>query len=60
MNKRLWIFQYAKDIRTKGAAKASWYVGWYDQDGSGTLKAAVRDLGERARPRNVCGNFSPS
>ncbi len=33
MNKKVWIFQYQKDVRTKGADKASWYVGWYDLEG---------------------------
>ena len=32
MNKRLWIFQYPTDVKKKGADKASWFVGWYDQD----------------------------
>lgn len=33
MNKKVWIFQYPKDIRAKGAANASWFVGWYDLAG---------------------------
>ena len=33
MNKKVWIFQYKKDVLTKGADKASWYVGWYDLEG---------------------------
>lgn len=31
MNKRVWTFQYKKDVEQKGP-KASWYVGWYDLD----------------------------
>jgi len=33
MNKRVWIFQYKKEVERKETAKASWYVGWYDHDG---------------------------
>lgn len=33
MASRVWIFQYQKEVRTKGAEKASWYVGWYDLEG---------------------------
>ena len=33
MHKRVWIFQYPKDVKAKGSDHASWYVGWYDQSG---------------------------
>ena len=33
MNKRIWVFQYKADVAKKGVDKASWYVGWYDQNG---------------------------
>jgi len=33
MNKRVWIFQFKKEVEQKGADKASWYVGWYDLAG---------------------------
>ncbi|MFH1267453.1 MAG: tyrosine-type recombinase/integrase, partial [Planctomycetota bacterium] len=33
MNKRVWTFQYKKDVEAKGPGKASWYVGYYDLDG---------------------------
>ena len=33
MNKRVWIFQQKKEVARKGAAAASWYVGWYDLQG---------------------------
>ena len=32
VRKRVWTFQYKKDVDKKGADKASWYVGWYDLD----------------------------
>lgn len=32
MNKRIWVFQYKRDVAKLGA-KTSWYVGWYDLDG---------------------------
>lgn len=31
MEKKVWIFQYKKDLQRVGAQRASWYVGWYDQ-----------------------------
>ena len=34
MNKSVWIFQQPKEVRARGAAGASWYVGWYDLDGN--------------------------
>jgi integrase len=33
MSHRVWVFQYKKDVESKGDDKASWYVGWYDTDG---------------------------
>jgi len=33
MNKKVWIFQYSKEVRERGSDRASWYVGWYDLDG---------------------------
>lgn len=33
MNKKVWGFQYKKDVAQKGTARASWYVGWYDLAG---------------------------
>lgn len=33
MNKRVWIFQFKKEVARKGKAEASWYVGWYDLQG---------------------------
>ncbi len=33
MNKKVWIFQFQKDVRAKGPDEASWYVGWYDLEG---------------------------
>jgi integrase len=30
---RVWIFQDPKQVAKHGAAKASWYVGWYDPAG---------------------------
>lgn len=48
MNKRLWIFQYTKEKKKKGADKASWYVGWYDHDG----KRHSESCGPGARGKN--------
>ena len=36
MNKRVWTFQYKREVDAKGD-RASWYVGYYDADGSGSL-----------------------
>src|SRR5437870_1546184 len=33
MNKRVWIFQFKKEVARKGEGGASWYVGWYDLQG---------------------------
>lgn len=33
MQKRVWVFQYRRDIDRKGANKASWYVGYVDHEG---------------------------
>lgn len=33
MNKRVWIFQFKKEVTQKGEQAASWYVGWYDLAG---------------------------
>jgi len=33
MRKSVWLFQIAKEVRTKGADQSSWYVGWYDLAG---------------------------
>jgi integrase len=48
MDKRVWIFQYPKEVRQKGADKASHYVGWYDQDG----KRHAESCGPGARGKN--------
>ncbi len=33
MNKKVWIFQFKNELKQKGPARASWYVGWYDLEG---------------------------
>lgn len=32
MRKRVWVFQFKRDVQRKGDG-ASWYVGWYSSDG---------------------------
>lgn len=49
MNKRVWIFQFKKDIARQGAGAASWYVGWYDQDG----KRHSESCGPGSRGQNL-------
>jgi len=48
MQSRVWIFQYKKEVKEKGAAKASHYVGWYDMDG----KRHAESCGSGARGKN--------
>jgi len=33
MQKKVWIFQYPREVRAKGSDRASYYVGWYDNGG---------------------------
>ncbi len=47
MNKKVWVFQYPKDVKQKGD-KASWYVGWYDLDN----KRHAESCGAGARGKN--------
>ena len=49
MNKSVWVFQYPKDIRTKGPDKASWFVGWYDHAG----KRRSESCGPGSRGKNL-------
>jgi integrase len=48
MNKKVWIFQYKKEVEQKGSNKASWYVGWYDLAG----KRHCESCGPGARGKN--------
>jgi integrase len=48
VNKKVWIFQYKKDVAAKGQDKASWYVGWYDLAG----KRHCESCGPGARGKN--------
>lgn len=48
MNKRVWIFQYKKEVAQKGESAASWYVGWYDLAG----KRHCESCGPGARGKN--------
>lgn len=48
MNKKVWTFQYKKEIAKKGANKASWYIGWYDLAG----KRHAESCGSGARGKN--------
>ena len=48
MDKKVWVFQYPAEVRKKGAAKASWYVGWYDLDN----KRRAESCGAGARGKN--------
>lgn len=48
MNKRVWTFQYKREVDAKGD-KASWYVGWYDADG----KRHAESCGPGARGRKA-------
>ena len=48
MNKKVWIFQFKKDVDRKGSDKASWYVGWYDLAG----KRHGESCGKGARGKN--------
>jgi integrase len=34
MSSSAWIFQKLEDVRDRGEDKASWYVGWYEPDGT--------------------------
>jgi integrase len=36
---RAWIYQDPKQVKKKGADKASWYVGWYDPEGKQRCKS---------------------
>ncbi len=49
MNKRVWIFQYKKEVSQKGADDASWYVGWYDLAG----KRHSESCGAGSRGKNL-------
>ena len=49
MAKQVWIFQYAKEVKKKGAADASWYVGWYDFDG----RRHAESCGPGSRGKNL-------
>jgi integrase len=48
MNKKVWIFQYPKEVKEKGPDQASWYVGWYDLAG----KRHSESCGPGARGQN--------
>lgn len=48
MQKKVWKFQYSREVRAKGADKASWYVGWYDLAG----KRHAESCGPGARGKN--------
>lgn len=48
MNKRVWMFQFKKEVAQKGEAGASWYVGWYDLQG----KRHSESCGAGSRGRN--------
>jgi integrase len=49
MHKRVWIFQYKKEVAAKGEADASWYVGWYDGQG----KRHAESCGPGSRGKNL-------
>jgi len=48
MNKKVWVFQYKKEVEQKGEDQASWYVGWYDLAG----KRHSESCGPGARGKN--------
>lgn len=48
MNKRVWLFQYRKEVNAKGEQNASWYVGWYDSQG----KRHAESCGAGSRGKN--------
>lgn len=48
MNKKVWVFQFKKEVEQKGEDHASWYVGWYDLAG----KRHSESCGPGARGKN--------
>ena len=48
MDKQVWISHDSKQLKKKGAEKASWYVGWYDHDG----KRHAESCGPGSRGKN--------
>lgn len=48
MNKKVWIFQYKKEVAEKGPDQASWYISWYDLAG----KRHSESCGPGARGQN--------
>jgi hypothetical protein len=39
MQEKAWVYQDPKQVKKRGADKASWYVGWYDPEGKRCCKS---------------------
>jgi integrase len=51
---RTWVYQDDKQVKKRGAAKASWYVGWFDPEG----KKRAKSCGPGAEGKNAAFKMS--
>ncbi len=59
MSSTAWVFQKGEDLDKMGAEKASWYVGWYEPDGTRKKKSfgpGFRGKKEAERYKNKVEN----